>query len=63
MSSPGSVVTFQYDKNSNQTKRTEGSNSTTYGYTSSGKLASVTNPDGSTISYTYDGDGRVVTYL
>lgn len=61
MSAPGKVVTFNYDKNGNQTKRTEGTNITNYTYNPDGKLASITNPDGSTISYTYDGDGRRVS--
>jgi RHS repeat-associated protein len=58
----GAPIGYGYDYAGRRATRTEGSQTTTYGYDASGNLASVVLPSGGgTISYTLDGLGRRVS--
>jgi RHS repeat-associated protein len=51
-------TTYQYDADGHLISRTQGSDVTSYDYSSRGELLSVTRPDGSYIQYVYDPLGR-----
>jgi YD repeat-containing protein len=59
----GSLLPFQftYDSHGRVSTATQGTRKTTFACSSSGFLASVTDPLGLTNSFTYDAEGRVLT--
>jgi len=52
------TATYQYNVDGFLTKKTDGSDSTSYDYSSRGKLLGVTLPDGTVIDYIHDPLGR-----
>lgn len=52
--------TFAYDANGNTLSRTFGGDSIRYDYDPRDRLAQITQPDNSTLTYTYDADGNRV---
>ncbi len=51
-------ATYQYDADGFLSKKTDGALVTTYNYSSSGELLNASLPDGRTIEYVYDPQGR-----
>ncbi len=52
---------YYYDSNGNLIKKTMGGSDTIYGYDYENRLVSASLPDGSAVSFTYDGDKRRVS--
>ncbi|HEX9984114.1 MAG TPA: Ig-like domain-containing protein [Thermoanaerobaculia bacterium] len=51
---------YTYDERGNLTRITTPAGTTTYGYDAANRMTSALLPNGSTASYTYDADGRLV---
>ncbi len=54
-------ATYQYDTDGFLSKKTDGALVTTYNYSSAGELLSASLPDGRTLEYIYDPQGRRIT--
>ncbi len=55
------TATYQYDTDGFLSKKTDGAAITTYNYSSAGELLSASLPDGRTLEYIYDPQGRRIT--
>ncbi|MFT4285604.1 MAG: DUF6531 domain-containing protein, partial [Protaetiibacter sp.] len=56
-----SDVSYAYDADGRRTRMVDATGTTSYGYTATGRLASVTDGGGATVGYGYDSRGRLTT--
>jgi RHS repeat-associated protein len=61
--SPNQATIYDYDKLSNLTTVTQGSQTRTFSYNSLSRLISATNPESGTINYSYDPNGNLTQKL